>query len=115
MANTKTMLMSAGGNTYCEISIAHAKVHAVAWVEVTPDNKYLACGMCADEAEDAGFTLLRDVRTGHQITCTWCDNGYDLEAQLGCAYCGDTYDRSAYHNCRNVAGEPWIVQCDEGR
>lgn len=101
MTEVKHMLMSAGGNTFCEVSITHHKRHAVAWVEINTDNKYLTCGPCADEAEEVGYTLLRDLRENCAI--------------INCAWCGRQYLGSDYHNCRGHAGEPFVVIDDEGR
>jgi len=93
--------MSASGRTTCEVSIAHAgNTRAVAWIEFPTEGNKLACGVCADAVSVSRLgTIKRDLR---HDTLIECDD------------CGHQYVRSVYHNCRNVGGEPYDVQYDEG-
>lgn len=82
MAKTLYKLMSASGNSFCEVSIAHNNRVALAWVKIDyRDAKYLACGECADTVQEQGVgTILRDLRNAQGLAeCGTCGHAYRLD------------------------------------
>lgn len=91
-------LMSASGNSFCEVSIVHRSVDAVAWIEFPVDGNKLACGECTDLVQERRLgTVLRDLR---KVERAECDD------------CGREYVLAASHNCRCTGGAPWPVLKD---